>query len=178
MLLSAILIRKHNSPGTFAHFRVPRHAGSGLAGMGCSTDSPALFGHMLLIPEVWEPVPALPCGIPVHPVPGPCCQQLLLLDLPVNVKYLSCSACTPDEDDGGQTAFWGCNALPIKALQRKEVLKPLSMQHARLVCQETSHLPSTYPWKLKPYANSSALRPRPATTHSLYPPTLPPQPLI
>lgn len=62
--------------------------------MGCSTSSPAPFGDTLLIPKHGSqsrPSPAsfLPIPLPVLL----CCQQLLLLELPVNPKY--CSAALP-----------------------------------------------------------------------------------
>lgn len=153
---------------------------TGLGGMGCSTSSPAPFGDTLLIPKAWEPASAL-C-LPILLLALLCCLQLL--ELPVNPKYLSCSAhrlhlkrSSSEEEEPDQTAFLGSKAFTIKTFQRKEVVKLLSRQHVHLACQEPGHLPCTDPGKLKPYANSTALRPRPATTHSLYSPTLPPQPL-
>lgn len=92
-LLSATLLRRHNSPGTFAHFRVPRHTDrcqwSGLAGVWRTTSSPAPFGDTLLIPKHGNPSLPAPRSCPSLL----CYQQLLLLELPVNPKC--CSAVLP-----------------------------------------------------------------------------------
>jgi len=129
--ISATLLRRHKSPGAFAlsgspDMQGPCHQQSGLAGMGCSTSSPAPFGDTQLIPKAWEPVPALFLPIPLLAL---CCQQPLLLELPVNPRYLSCSACclhlkraSSEKQHSDQTAFLGSKAFTVKTFQRKEVL--------------------------------------------------------
>ena len=79
--------------------------------MGRSISSPAPFGDTLVIPEEWEPVLSSPCSFLAHPTPVP---PFLLLELPVNLRYLGCSArhlhlkqASSEEEDSDQINIFG-----------------------------------------------------------------------
>lgn len=115
--ISSQLLRKHNSPGAFAHFRVPRDAGAFLpadrtSGHGVLHILPSSLGRQAAHPQNTEPSPVL--------LPLLCCHQLL--QLLVNPKHLSCSAChlhlkwaSSDKEVREQTAFLGSKTFITNA---------------------------------------------------------------